>query len=588
MSRTALIDWSHIDRPGFDRVVEALLQRIHEKEPGVTVQVFDGRGGDEGRDVVVYRDGAVDTIYQLKCFPEGFSGGHVKRRQQVKKSFTRAMDHKPVRWVLVILTNPTTDEKHFVNSLKGKSAVEVSVMGRAALDSALAAHTDLLDAFTRDPLVETLKEIGQEARGLVKPEHLDATLGDLHRRTDGRSAYWGIEFSVGPHGTVQKLYAKHPDAATLEPIHVNFTAASDRLDAGARARLKALFDYGAGGGSTIVIPSEAVVAFEVTGPEWIATQSEGGQVEITALAPEAVHAVELRLMRDNGTTITALRGRSTEKGVGKKGVSLRAAFPGGLDLEFYFPTDAASAGEVKFQHELVGEDAIAVDRTLKFEGLMDAPQTLEVWIDGLQLAKLRSAGGVNRPGRSDQIELLAEDLAVIAVELDVPLVIPAELSATERAEIRSLRLLLDGYCVLVPEIARLDLTLGGGTDSTLEEFISDAARMVRVDSGLKYKIQGHELAVPDAVLFHPTVRPSDPDTVLAALHAGTVEGMSLRLEPTDGTPFRAVIPGKVHDQDVPLVPVPLGVPGLTEPDAIRKIGETAAIPRTLTSDAPGN
>lgn len=578
MGGTGPIKWSQIERPEFDRVVEALLQRIHGAEPGVTVEAFDGRGGDQGCDVVVSREGVVWRIYQLKYFPEGFSGGNVKRRQQIKKSFTRAMEHAPVEWVLVIPGNPTTTEKHFVNSLKGKADVAVSVMGRAALDSELAARPDLLDAFTRDPLIATLTGAGMEARGLVKPVHLSDTLDDLRRRVASRSPYWDMALEISPEGTVQRLYAKHPNAAELEPIGLHFTTAVDRLPPETRARLDALFDYGTDGGSNIVIPSEAVISFAVTGPEWIAHEHQGGQVEILSLPPATTTPMEVRVVREDGTTITAIRGHTAGPASGAKGTSLRATFTGGLTLEFRFPKGSAAGGEITLSHELVGEDAIAVNRVLKFEAVLDAPQIVELWANGALVTKLRSGGGLHTPGEVDATALLAEDLAVIAAEFDVPLVIPSDVTAVDRVEIRSLRLLLEGHCVLVPDISGFHLTLDGSTDSTLEGFLRQPAVMMRVTNGLEYTVQGHQLRPPDTDLFHPALGLVEPDasTVLEALAAGTAKGLRVHFLSTDKTPLRAFMPARVTNPDYRLVPVTLGVPGLREHPAIALIAEARA------------
>ena len=561
-----------MDQPAFDRVVEALIQRIHEGDPEVTVDVFDGRGGDQGRDIVVSRGDGVEVLYQLKCFPEGFSGAWGKsRKPQIRRSFTAAMAHSPARWVLVMPRNPTSGEKRFVRSLKGKSSVEVGVMGRAQLDSAIAARPDLLDAFTRDPLVATLKEIGQEHRGLVRPQDLDATLDDLSRRIDGRSAYWGTTVTVTRHGTLQELFAKHPRAAELEPINISFMTANDRLDSVTQERLTAFLEYGSG--EKVIVPADAVQSFEVTGPEWIARKDSGVQVEFHSSppSPEDGHQVELRIVDENEATVASLRGEAVGKGIGQIGVSLRAAFPGGLELDFRFPNDLRASGEVKIKHELVGADALAVNRALRFQNVLSTPQTLQVWVDGWRLATLRSQGGGERPGPSDYARMLVEDLAVISVALDVPLIVPAEVTAAERAEVRSCRLLLDGFCILVPEVGGMQMTLNGTTSPAIEQFLNGNACMIRTEGGLAYSVQGHQLAIRDAHLFHPTVRVVDGDPALKALQVGTAEGMTIHVQPTDGTPFRAYLPNKITDPAEPLVPTPLGVTGLDEHPAIMKI-----------------
>src|SRR5690554_5709372 len=103
MSDEPLYPWERCGRDAFERAVELLLQRKHQAGPG-KAQAIDGRGGDEGIDVdVTEPDGTISTIYQLKYFPEGFSGGFREvRRKQILNSFRAAMKHEPALWVLVV------------------------------------------------------------------------------------------------------------------------------------------------------------------------------------------------------------------------------------------------------------------------------------------------------------------------------------------------------------------------------------------------------------------------------------------------------------------------------------------------------
>lgn len=69
-----LVNFTKLSREKFDRVVEALLLAEYGVN-GAHVQVIDGRGGDDGIDVGVWdADDNVVHIFQLKHYPEGFSG----------------------------------------------------------------------------------------------------------------------------------------------------------------------------------------------------------------------------------------------------------------------------------------------------------------------------------------------------------------------------------------------------------------------------------------------------------------------------------------------------------------------------------
>ncbi|WP_433573606.1 hypothetical protein [Streptomyces sp. CA-251247] len=91
------IEWDRIGQPKFDRIIEALIQRLYDATAEVVP--VNGRGGDRGKDIEVRQRGRL-RIYQLKYYPDGLTGRG--RRTSVKKSFNRAMAHDPYEWVLVV------------------------------------------------------------------------------------------------------------------------------------------------------------------------------------------------------------------------------------------------------------------------------------------------------------------------------------------------------------------------------------------------------------------------------------------------------------------------------------------------------
>jgi len=66
----AFIDWSALGRQNWDVLVEALLFRMYDRD-GNKVTIFNGIGGDGGRDVVVDFADGTKQIFQLKHFPGG-------------------------------------------------------------------------------------------------------------------------------------------------------------------------------------------------------------------------------------------------------------------------------------------------------------------------------------------------------------------------------------------------------------------------------------------------------------------------------------------------------------------------------------
>ena len=132
------INWNELGQTRFDRAVENLIRRRFGTAR--SVRVVDGRGGDGGIDIDVVADDGRLLIFQLKYFPEGFSGGHGKsRRPQIKRSFTRALEHNPDEWILVVPRVLTVGEDKFVKELNGGTVPpEITIVGRDELDSWLA------------------------------------------------------------------------------------------------------------------------------------------------------------------------------------------------------------------------------------------------------------------------------------------------------------------------------------------------------------------------------------------------------------------------------------------------------------------
>lgn len=125
------INWAHISEQDFNQLVEVLLIKMHATFP-YRVDVIRGAGGDTGIDVVVWLEGRAVRIYQLKYFPEGFTGEFRKgRRPQVKDSFDTAWkNHTPSEWILVMPPDPHINERNYVAGLAEGKEVDVEIWGR--------------------------------------------------------------------------------------------------------------------------------------------------------------------------------------------------------------------------------------------------------------------------------------------------------------------------------------------------------------------------------------------------------------------------------------------------------------------------
>ena len=190
------VDWTTIKEEDFNRVVESILMKVHESA-GHPV-VINGRGGDKGIDVAVWDGNNVSIVYQLKYYPQGFTGGNKKSREpKVRESFETAWKHHtPSEWVLVMPPNPHLEEKSFVDGLPGDRPVKVDIWGQAKLDTILAKYPAIERAALREETVDLFIQMHQEQAALVGPEDLAIRVRALGEVASSRSQYWDTNLSL--------------------------------------------------------------------------------------------------------------------------------------------------------------------------------------------------------------------------------------------------------------------------------------------------------------------------------------------------------------------------------------------------------
>ncbi|MEU6858480.1 hypothetical protein AB0B28_06365 [Glycomyces sp. NPDC046736] len=570
MSRSIEIVWNAIGQEKFDQIVNALLRRRYVEDPDRKAQPIDGRGGDQGKDCVVLYRGTIETIYQYKYFPEGFSGDWRSRRTQIKRSFKSAMKHKPKRWILVIPRNPTTSEIAFVDKLAEGHDVEVDIEGEAALDTALAENLDLARYFTEDPVRELLSDVGRPELMLDNPERIHDAIAGVQRQVNARNPYWGINFSVDERGITQTPYAKDPDAPSIEPILLNVRVGVASAN---YAAFEKLWQYGDVDGVLVLDDSEHE-HFEIQGPDLVAQNGDGRRLEISKppIPLEHQKPVEFRVVDEDGHTVASVIGKGIYAARGSHGGTLKVEFPGGMHMKFTIPDDMAVPGGATMNWHPVGQDAIAVHRERRaVETAMHRSNYTELWIGSKRRTRWQTNDAIFS-GFNDGDQKIAEDLAIISKLLEVALTIPEQLTVAERREIRELRLLLDGYCILMPEINGATVTVENAAREMLADLVHRKGG-VRFAGPLEFTIQSHALVVEEVYLFHPAAQLVNKEEVLAALEDPDTELFTLKLESADDTPFRAFNPRLVPNPDSYMLPTPLEIEGIQEHPAIALIAE---------------
>ena len=537
------IEWKHISRDDFDRVVETLLLRIYDNPPTTTAVVLDGRGGDGGIDVGVYdSSGKIKQIFQLKHFPEGFSGGHsATRRKQIKKSFTTAWDnHKPPRWTVVVPCNPTAPESKYVTQLGSGKAVTCTTWGMRHLDERLSqpANRDILDVATRRPLIDALKEIGQEQAALAGPNDLQERIERLSNRVSGRSLHWDVDFAVSGNVFTQSFRQKHDRAAELEPLGFSFG-----LEAGAFGadEMQRIVDYGARRMTTI--PGTALTNFKTLGPEWFSME---GPIDRLVIGPADTFPADQRppvvveFLDGDGFTHASHQGILYATSTGEKGTAFAATFYGILDLDIELPADQDRPGHFDLKMKFANAKISDAQGVLRILSDFASGAVVQIHFDGKKYLKGIATGDAQVIDAAT--ELLVDDLSVLQDKLQAEFRLPPELTNRERVMIRVGRLLTEGKATFMPADTSLTGTLHGGLDEALELLLTEPTAITMPLPKFPLDVQGSRFNLGAVTFYHQRVAVKDAASVRNAFRDGTAAGRKIVFAP-QGEKLVWVAPG---------------------------------------------
>lgn len=572
------VDWKHIAEDDFNRVVEAVLMRKYHHPPESTVEVIDGRGGDGGIDVAVYVEDEIKEIFQLKHFPEGFSGGfRDSRRRQIKESFDTAWaNHKPPLWTLVVPSNPTVQEGKHVSGLSKGKAVKTTIWGTARLDSELAYYPDLLSAATRNPLLEALRTIGQEPAALVDPSDLSNRASELHKLAAGRSLYWDVDFQVSAHGVTEIYRAKDPRAAELERLGFNFTLKTNAF--GLKQDIQRVLDFGAR--RHLTIPGAAVDGFKAVGPEWFQKDGAVERLEIRAadqLPADQQISVTLEFLDEDGYTRSSHQGMMHAKSVGERGVAFLAKFYGMLELDAEIPNAISDPGRFELSMAFAHSRVSDAQETLQLLKDFESGSVLQVLFEERKFIKGLAAVDTRQSDQSDQsvelvdrsMALLVEDLGVLEKKLHAKFRVPAEISHRKRAMLRVARLLVEGKATWMPPGTSITGTLSGESIDGLRVLLSEGCVITAPIPAFVLEIQGSSFNLGPAVLYHPRTVVDDAAEVMVAIEAGTAAGKEVVFDP-QGEQLIWVMPGNDFKERIPET-VAWDLPGISMPSVEHEV-----------------
>ncbi|MDU0314078.1 hypothetical protein RKE38_10315 [Phycicoccus sp. M110.8] len=540
------------------------------------MEPVDGRGGDAGIDVLKVDSDGHTTIFQLKFFLDGFSGRNRARQRQIRDSLTSALAHQPDQWVLVLPSKLTRPDWAFISKLRLETDTTITVWHQTVLDDLLIEHPDVLNVMRRDhATIELLKQLGLEKAALTEPEHLAERVAGLGDVVDSVDPHWTFDFSREGNTVVQTLRAKHADAATFSPVTLKFDTVLGPAHTRLHHDMTRTLGYGLAG--SVTLPAGTVKNFRIDGPPLV-RRGATDDVQVSWTIPlnsnVAGTPVVVTLTDPAGNRVGTHRGKAVDGSLGVMGNSLQALFHDTLTLTYLVPHEAAGTCRLDLSWDVggaAGSPAVLRRATQMVFDLATASD-MRVTIDGAQLLHAWTTTSFAMPNGEDwlaelrELNELADDLDVInrATGDDIP--IPASMTTQERIYLRCARLMLEGQCVMTPDVRSFTFTLKAGLDVTepgLSQLLNDAEGQIRIThEPWTPTIAGHTLQLPDTLLWHPNMRLRNRAKVRSQVIAGMETAANI--EPADGTTFRMFMPSRVADPDRPLSPVPWNLTGIDE------------------------
>jgi hypothetical protein len=565
------VDWSKIGEVDFNQLVEVLLLKMYDKKP-YRAEVLRGDGGDGGIDVAVWLGSRVIKIFQLKYFPEGFTGEFRKvRRPQVEKSFKAAWkNHTPSEWILVMPPGPHKNERDFVLGLATDKAVEVDIWGQEKLAAALTDYPEVERAFLRDELVDVLRQINQEKAGLVGNTDLTERVEDLMSLANTRSKYWDTTITTEGGVVFEDYVPKHPDAMEKEPILTQLTFNFGPEHSDVAEQLQEQLDYGLL--RTLDLPGKAV-SLTRTGPAWVAPMPQM-TLETVRLSPAALEKSQNKLLTMNivdnfGFTKGRYEGRILRAAHGPRGAQLLCELMNVLTMTFKLPRKGVgNTPECKLSFSSSGASVRDVHGAISLLDSFRSGCKFELYAAGGRLATIGVDNVQDAPLVTDEwTRELVEDLYVIEQALHtVSFSVPDETTHLERIGIRIARLLLEGYQTVMPPGQAMSMTLNGEIDDALKLLLLEGSAVFATQPTTALEILGHKYDMGPGFVYHPRVKVIDGERIWKLLESGEGAGVKVKLAPIDDTPFRVWVQRDAKGRSEEHPPFrPWGVPGIGDP-----------------------
>jgi hypothetical protein len=591
------IDWRKFaSQHDFDRVVEAFFVKEYKDESGDTYAV-NGIGGDGGIDIHI-RHADKFIIAQLKFFPEGFSGGWKKVRQnQIRASYSTALQHDPDEWWLVVPTTLKPGERTFVHGLGTRqrpvrARPAVVALDQTRLDLLAAKHQDVVGYFLRDQLAEAAQNYRLEDALNMSHDDIIERVSSLAQQADALDLDWRWDWFTENGRVGRLLVPKHALAAERSPITITLNTRFGPEHADLRRQLMQTMGYGAPG--EVDIPAEVVTSFEVEGPPLVAHRSENVSLTWRTATPvEVGQPFTLTFTDADCRHVASFAGKTTWTGGAHLGSTVHVAFYGAVTLKFQLPRDRTKDVTMNASIALAGCDPNDVVRGLSILEHLDSEHSVQLDLDGGDLGRLLPAkqdASVFGDMRDNILthKDVAADLVVLQQATNQFFGYPDSVDPVDRVFLRCLRLLVEGRCIVMPDMHELTQTMNGKDSPELRQILAAGPSAVRGEmNNFSQEVFGRTFQLGPARMYAPQVEAVDADKVVAALEAGTAEGTPLTLRTVGDYSFWLYLDEKfIPEADDTVRPVGLGLADLPDaPDVVRALEAPSRVHAPEPDDA---
>ncbi len=561
------VDWNTMGRDRFDRLVECLLCRYHRTQVTATYHAVNGRGGDDGIDFIAVDHPDVTKIYQLKYFPEGFSGGFRTRRRQITQSFTEAMRRKPQIWILVVPNTVTPSEDEYVAGLKGKFSVSVDTMDRADLDDLLSKYSDIWEYFRfRSPEQYLLEKAALVANPVIRTgDDLERQLRNFRENLDAADPYWTFDVVLGKDMTIRALRAKDPRSAELSPIKHKFAIA----DADVNEALSRAIRFGVS--EPLKIEGTRLVnGLKIDGPPLVAFEGTVQALELHPGEPGPWFDLDIVMADDANDEMDTFLVRGRGLDVGKDGFILEVEVSSNLKVLFHAPLKEETPGGMDMTLDPVSglkiSDVLEIRRFLYALSRASHMRVQAVGGFSFELELNEKVRSAEWRADYEPVWLIAEDLRVIEEKGGVHFRYPAApIDGDERLKIRNLRLVLDGHAVALPYANIFNVALQGDQTGEGNPLLDSRYVWLRFDLSSDHEttVLGKTVQIPMRVAGLVQLKPEEAASVRATLEEGSGADIPVTLHPRPKDRLRMYRAGTRFETDEPVI-TPWELPGVNQ------------------------